>query len=120
MALRGLSAFASKLACAVRHVGRRGAEIFGAHPPHSMPAGDQPPPPILRVKPYSQFAGRPPAVNNLDRRLYSPGDTASVPFSDRLLCLLPGCRPGHGLAADVILNHPATFLQSDAVPHAAF
>src|SRR5829696_7275522 len=119
MALRGLSAFASKLACAVRHVGRRRAEIFGAHPPHSVPAGNQPPPPILRVKPYSQFTGRPPAVN-LDRRLYSPRHTASVPFSDRLLCLFRSCRPGQGLAADVILNHPATFLQSDAVPHATF
>jgi hypothetical protein len=119
MAFSGLSAFASKLACAVRHVGRRGAEIFGAHPPHSVPAGNQPPPPILSVQPYSQFASRPPAVN-LDRRLYSPRDTASVPFSDRLLCLLRRSRPGHGLAADVISNHPATFLQCDAVPHEAF
>jgi hypothetical protein len=119
MAFSGLSTFASKLASAVRHVGRRGAEIFGAHPSHSVPVGNQPPPPVLRMKPYSQFTGRAPAVNPY-RGLNSPRDTASVPFSDRLLCLLRGCRPGHGLAADVVLNHPATFLQSDAVPHATF
>jgi hypothetical protein len=84
-----------------------------------MPAGYQPPPPIVREKPHPELTGGPPAVN-LDRRIYSPGDTASVPFGDSPLRLLGGGRAGHGLTADVVLNHPATFVQSDAISHVTF